>query len=51
MAVVNQPFQQRRRHVGVPEHAGPVGEGQIGRHLLVAWHYLSWFAREGLPSG
>jgi uncharacterized protein (DUF3820 family) len=51
MAVMRQPLQQRRRHLGVPEHAGPFGEGQIGRDLLIAWHYRSWFAREGFPSG
>ena len=31
MAVMRQPIQQRRRHLGIPEHAGPFGEGQIGR--------------------
>ena len=31
MAVMRQPVEQRRGHLGVAEHARPFGEGQIGR--------------------
>ena len=37
VAVVGQPVQQRRGHLGVAEHAGPFGEAQVGsdRHAVV----------------
>jgi len=28
---MRQPIEQRRRHLGIAEHAGPLGESQIGR--------------------
>ena len=31
MAMMGQPIQQRSRHLGVAEDAGPFGEAQIGR--------------------
>ena len=31
VAVVREPVQQRRRHLRVAEHAGPLGEVQVGR--------------------
>jgi len=30
--MVREPVEQRRRHLGVGEHARPLGEGEIGRH-------------------
>jgi hypothetical protein len=30
VAVVGQPVEQRSRHFGVAEHAGPFTEGKIG---------------------
>jgi hypothetical protein len=29
VAVVGQPIEQRGRHLGVPEHAGPFAEGEV----------------------
>jgi hypothetical protein len=31
VAVMRQPVQQRRRHLGIAKDAGPFGEGQVGR--------------------
>jgi hypothetical protein len=31
VAVVREPVQQRRRHLGIDEHARPFAEGQVGR--------------------
>jgi len=30
MAVMREPVQQRRGHLGIPEHTGPFAETQIG---------------------
>jgi hypothetical protein len=30
VAVVGQPVEQRSRHLGIAEHAGPFSEGEIG---------------------
>lgn len=32
LAVVGQPVEQRRGHLEVAEHAGPIGKRQIGRN-------------------
>ena len=38
MAVMGQPVQQRRRHLCIPKHTGPLREAQVGgdRHALMA---------------
>jgi len=30
MAVMSQPVQERRGHLGIAEHAGPLAEAQVG---------------------
>ena len=29
MAVMGEPVQERRRHLGIAKHAGPLGEAQV----------------------
>ena len=31
VTVVSEAIQERRRHLGIAEHAGPFSEGQVGR--------------------
>jgi hypothetical protein len=31
LAVVREPVEQRRGHLGIPKHVGPFREAQVGR--------------------
>ena len=46
MAVMRQPIQQRCRHLGIDEHAGPFREAQIGRDDHAGVFVEAWRAGE-----